>query len=143
MAIQVYFEDVDVGMEIPPLIKHPTPRQLVMWAGASGDFFELHYDKDFAVHHGFSGVIVHGRLKSAFLGQLVTGWIGEEGLLRKFTCQYRDVDRPNESMICRGIVKNKYITDLGCHVILDVWTQDSKGKKTTAGTAVVMLPSRN
>ena len=142
MMEQIYFEDVDVSMEIPSLIKHPTPRQLVMWAGASGDFFELHYDKDFAIRQGLDGIIVHGRLKAAFLGQLVTDWIGTEGVLKKLTCQYRGVDIPNKNIICRGRVKDKYIKDSECHVNLDVWTQNPKGEKTTVGTAVVVLPSR-
>jgi len=45
---QVFYEDVSEGMEIPSLLKHPTTRQLVMWAGGSGDLYEIHYDKDFA-----------------------------------------------------------------------------------------------
>ena len=83
MAEQLFYEDVEVGMEIPPLVKNPTTRQLVKWAGASGDFYEIHYDKDFATAAGLPGVIVHGRLKSAFLGQLLTDWIGEEGTVEK------------------------------------------------------------
>ena len=142
MMEQVYFEDVDVGMEIPSLIKHPTTRQLVMWAGGSGDFFELHYDKDFAINRGFDGVIVHGRLKAAFLGQVVTDWIGTEGILKKLTCLYRGVDMPDEDIICRGRVKGRHIADAECYVELDVWTQNPKGEKTTVGTAVVVLPAR-
>ncbi len=49
MGKQVFYEDVEVGMEIPPLVKTPSTRQLVMWAGASGDYYEIHYDKDFAL----------------------------------------------------------------------------------------------
>ena len=48
MVEQIYYEDVKVDTELPTLVKHPTPRQLVMWAGAAGDLFEIHYDKDFA-----------------------------------------------------------------------------------------------
>ena len=60
MAEQVFYEDVEVGSEIPCLVKHPTPRQLVKWAGASGDYYEIHYDKDFAQANGLPGIIVHG-----------------------------------------------------------------------------------
>ena len=87
MAEQVFYGDASQGMEIPSLTKHPTTRQLVMWAGASGDLYELHYDKDFAKSQGLNGVIVHGRLKAAFIGQLIADWIGTEGILKKLTCQ--------------------------------------------------------
>jgi hypothetical protein len=34
---------VAAGLEIPELKKQPTLKQLVQYAGASGDFYELHY----------------------------------------------------------------------------------------------------
>ena len=79
MSTQPYLDDAAVGTELPALVKEPTTRQLVMYAGASGDFYEIHYDKDFAAEQGLPGVILHGALKSAYLGQLVTDWVGAEG----------------------------------------------------------------
>jgi len=72
MSGQLYYEDIVVGSEITPLLKQPTTRQLVMWAGASGDYYAIHYDKDFALSKGLPGVIVHGQLVGCFLGQLIT-----------------------------------------------------------------------
>ncbi len=46
---QFYFEDVEAGSEIPSLEKEPSTQQLVKYAGASGDFYQIHYDKDFAL----------------------------------------------------------------------------------------------
>jgi len=71
-----------LGEEIPELVKHPTTRQLVQYAGAQGDFYEIHYDQDFARSVGLPGVILHGLLKAAFLGQLVTDWHGDKGTLK-------------------------------------------------------------
>ena len=87
MAKQLYFEDVEVGMEIPPVTKHPSTTTLVKWAGASEDYYPIHYDKDFALASNLPGVIVHGRLKAAYLGNLMTNWIGDQGILRKLTCK--------------------------------------------------------
>lgn len=143
MAGQVFYEDVEEGMEIPTLTKHPTTRQLVKWAGASGDFYEVHYDKDFAKSQGLDSVILHGRLKAAFLGEMITDWIGPEGILEKLTCQYRGMDIPDEDIVCRGKVEKKYIKD-GKHCVeLNIWTQNPREEKTTVGTAIVGLPSRS
>ena len=46
MAEQVYWEDIDEGSEVPPLVKEPDSLQLVKYAGASLDFYQIHYDKD-------------------------------------------------------------------------------------------------
>ena len=143
MTEQVFFEDVSEGMEIPPLTKHPTKRQLVMWAGGSGDFYEIHYDKDFAGSHELDGVVVHGRLKAAFIGQMLTDWIGTEGTLRKLACQYRGIDVPDQDMSMRGVVTRKYVDNTEHCVELDVWTENPRGEKTTPGTAVVVLPLRS
>jgi acyl dehydratase len=43
-----------------------TTTQLVMYAGASGDFNRIHYDHPFAVQKGLGGVIAHGMLTMAF-----------------------------------------------------------------------------
>ena len=142
MAKQLYYEDVEVGADIPPLVKHPTTKQLVQWAGASGDYYELHYDKDFAQAQGFPNVLVHGKLKFGLLGQLITDWTGEEGFLKKLSCSYRGVDHPGEDLVCRGKVTNKYVADGEHTVECELWTENSKGEKTTPGTATVILPSR-
>ena len=142
MAKQIFYEDVEVGMEIPTLVKRPSTRQLVMWAGASGDYYEIHYDKDFALEKGLPGVIVHGKLKASFLGQLMTDWIGEEGSLKKLTCSYRGMDVPSDTLTCKGKVTKKY-EEGGEHCVeCDIWVENSKGEKTTLGTAVVTLPSK-
>jgi len=142
MAEQLYYEDVAVGSEIVPLVKQPTTRQLVMWAGASGDYSPIHYDKDFAQSRGLPGVIVHGQLIGSFLGQLMTDWIGEQGMLRKLSCSYRGMNYPGEALICQGKVTKKYVEDGEHYVECSLWVENPKGEKTVSGKAIVILPSR-
>jgi acyl dehydratase len=140
---QVYYEDVEVGTELPPLQKEPTTTTLVRWAGASGDYAVIHFDKDLAMERGFSeGVIIHGKLKFAWLGQLVTDWIGTKGSVKKMTCQYRGQDRPGDIITCRGEVSNKYVEDGEHYVECRIWTENQKGVTSTPGTATVVLPSK-
>lgn len=141
MAKQLYYEDVEVGTEITPLVKSPTTQQLVKWAGASEDYYQIHYDKDFAQSLGLLGVIVHGRLKSSFLAQMVTDWIGEQGTVKKISVLHRGMDFPGETMTCKGRVTKKYIQD-GEHIVeCQIWTENPRGEKTTPGNAIVILPS--
>ena len=48
MGEQTYFEDIEEGTELPTLRKDPTTHQLVKYAGASGDYYQIHYDLNFA-----------------------------------------------------------------------------------------------
>ena len=142
MSEQRYYEDVTESEEITPLVKQPTTRQLVMWAGASGDYNPIHYDKDFAQSRGLSGVIVHGQLVACFLGQLMTDWAGERGSLRKLSCNYRGMNYPGEAVTCQGRVTKKYIENGECCIECSLRAENPKGETTVSGKAVVVMPSR-
>ena len=124
---------VQVGDELPELVKHPTTRQLVQYAGAQGDFYEIHYDQDYARGVGLPGVILHGLLKAAFLGQLVTDWLGDQGRLKTFEVSYRGLDVPGRPYRCRG----KVVKVDGNEAELEVWGEDPDGNRTTIGKASV------
>ena len=143
MSQQLYFEDVRDGMELPTVEKNPTTQQLVKYAGASGDYYQIHYDQEFARANGLPDVILHGALKNAFLGQILTDWIGEHGVLKKLSAQYRGMDIPGTPIRGKGIVKKKYVQDRENLVECEIWLEDHKGERTTPGSAVVALPSRD
>ncbi len=140
MTDQLHYDDVAEGDALPALEKTPTTRQLVKYAGASGDYYEIHYDQDYARSLGLPGVIVHGALKSAFLAQLVTDWMGERGALKRLSVQYRGMDMVGQPMRCAGIVTSKRVEN-GEHLVeCDIWTENAAGDKTTLGSALVSLP---
>src|SRR5262245_33853087 len=67
---KVYAEDVNVGDELPPLVKGPIQQiQLTRYAGASGDFNPIHQDDEFAKAAGMGGVFAHGMLSMGFVAQ--------------------------------------------------------------------------
>lgn len=143
MSKQIYFEDVEEGAEVPTLEKNPTTQQLVKYAGASGDYYQIHYDLNFAKANNLPDVILHGALKNAFLGQIVTDWMGEEGTLRKLSVQYRGMDVPGTPIYGKGVVKRKFSENGENLVECEIWLENHEGQKTTPGKAVVALPSRN
>ena len=143
MDTQLFWEDLEEGQQLPSLTKQVTTQQLVKYAGASGDFYQIHYDKDFAVSTGLPGVIVHGALKNAFLGQLMTDWIGESGTLTRLAVQYRGMDVPGDSLVCKGRISRKYVQDDRHYVDCEIWLENGKGEKTTPGSATALFPSRS
>ena len=153
MAKQLYWEAIEVDSEITPLPKVATTQTLVKWAGASGDMNPLHYEDTFAESQGVGKPVVHGALKRQWLVQLMTDWIGEEGTLKKFSCQYRAMDWPRamktttepeegETWQCKGKVTKKYVEDSEHYVDCNIWVENEKGEVTTPGRATVILPSK-
>lgn len=142
MTEQVYFEDVSVGDEIPALKKAPSTQQLVQWAAGSGDFYQIHYDTAFAQNTGLDGIIVHGALKHAWLGDLLHRYAAPGGRVQRVACSYRGMDVPGESYQLRGRVTKKSEESGRRLVELEIWGENENGQKTTPGTGVVELPSR-
>lgn len=103
----VYFEDVEVGTELPELIKDPiTPTQLVKYSGASGDFNPIHTVPEVAKMVGLDGIIAHGMLIMGFAGQLLTNWVGEEAV-KQLKVRFSGMTKPGESVVCRGSIIEK------------------------------------
>ncbi len=153
MKRQLYWEDIEVNGEIPSLAKVATTQMLVQYAGAAGDFNPLHFEDTFAAAQGVGKPIIHGQLRRAWLAQLLTGWIGDEGMLRKFSCQFRGVDYPRlmktisepqegETYQCKGTVTQKYVEGDAHCLDCNIWVENGKGEKTTTGSATVVLPHR-
>ncbi len=130
-----------VGDRLPTVTKQPTTRQLVMFAGASGDFYEIHYDHAVAVESGLPGVIVHGYLKMAWLGELVSTWAGPDAFVQRVDVSYRGTDVPGDTYRLEGQVTAISPGDVVTIVELEIWGEGPAGAKTTIGTAAVQFPA--
>lgn len=140
----VYYDDVNVGDPVPTLEKRPTRRQLVKYAGASGDYYEIHYDHHFAVNAGLKdGVIVHGLLTAGWLAQMLTDWLPSPTALKKFGVSYRAMARPGDTIACQGKMIHKYVKD-GEHLVdCEIYAENQRGEKCAVGTATAALPTRS
>jgi acyl dehydratase len=139
----VYYDDLNVGDAIPTLVKEPTTRQLVKYAGASGDYYEIHYDHHFAVKSGLKdGVIVHGLLTAGWMAQMLTAWLPSPMALKKFGVSYRAMARPGDTISCQGMITNKYDKD-GEHLVdCEIYAENQRGEKCAIGHATASLPTR-
>ncbi|HET9922472.1 MAG TPA: MaoC/PaaZ C-terminal domain-containing protein [Ktedonobacteraceae bacterium] len=138
----VYFEDVQVGDEIPKLVKSPvTHLQLVRYAGASGDFNPLHTDPKFGEMIGTGGIIAHGMLIMGFVGQLLSDYIGPAAL-RKFGVRFKGMTRLDDVITCTGVITEKYEADGEARIAGKVQAADQNGDVKVTGTFVAALAKR-
>ena len=140
---KVYFDDVKVGDELPPLVKGPIQQiQLTRYAGAAGDFNPIHQDDEFARAAGMGGVFAHGMLSMGFVAQAVTDWAGA-GAVRKIGVRFVGLVRLKDTVTCRGRVLGKSSKDDGHLVDLEVWAENQRGEKVVTGKATVSMPLRD
>jgi acyl dehydratase len=139
---KVYFEDVQVGDELPHLVKGPIQQiQLTRYAGASGDFNPIHQDHEFAKAAGMGDVFAHGMLSMGFVAQAVTDWSGA-GTVRKIGVRFTALVRLKDTVTCKGRVLSKSSKDDVHTIELEIWAENPRGEKVVSGKAMVALPSR-
>jgi acyl dehydratase len=142
-STQRYYEDVQVGDELPKLVKVPVTRlQLVRYAGASGDFNPLHTDPAVGEAIGTGGIIAHGMLIMGFVGQLVSDYVGPAAL-RKFGVRFKGMTHINDVITCQGTITEKYEVDGETRIAGKVQAIDQNGDIKVLGTFVAALPQRN
>ena len=88
MTASVSWSDVEVGTELPALSVPLQRVNLVMYAGASGDFNPIHWNERFAKAVGLPDVIAHGMLTMASAGRVVTDWVGDPGALVEYGVRF-------------------------------------------------------
>ncbi len=140
--IKRYYEDVQVGEQIPPLVKSPmTHLRLVRYAGASGDFNPLHTDPKIGEEIGTGGIIAHGMLIMGFVGQLLSDYAGPNAL-RKFGVRFKGMTHLNDEITCTGTITEKYEAEGEGRIAGKVQAVDQNGDVKVAGTFIATLPHR-
>ena len=77
---QIYYDDVEEGMELPKYIYHPTPTHLFRWSAAIENFHRIHYDLDFGLNHDRNpSILVHGSWKQSVVPQYIKDWTSPKG----------------------------------------------------------------
>lgn len=142
MADQTYWDDIEEGAEIALENEEMSSQRLVVWAAASGDFYQIHYDDGFAENNRLPGIIVHGALKGMLIGRLLDEWTGSDGRIVNWGVSYRGMDPAREPLRVWGTVTKKYEEGGEGLIDLDVGVAQADGKQTTPGTATVMLPKK-
>ena len=135
----VTWDQVEEGQELPVLKKNCTTQQLVQWAAGSGDFYQIHYDKDFAIGTGLKGIIVHGALKNAFLGQAVHDWIGNNAASRSTAAATAAWTTRMRTSSARASSSRKYEERRTSSSTSTSGRRTADGNKTTPGTATVVF----
>lgn len=139
---RIYFEDVQVGDEIPKLVTAPvTHLQLVRYAGASGDFNPLHTDPKIGEAIGVGGIIAHGMLIMGFTGQMLSNYVGPQAL-KKFGVRFKGMTHLNDIITCTGTITKKYEENGVGRIAGKVQAVDQNGDVKVSGTFEAVLPRR-
>ena len=168
-----YWEDVQVGDDVPSIVKGPlsSDDMLGFIDAASGtitfcyfvDYMRRHpqavyWDPDIGMPDSWDASMTKDAVAQAFgfpyshdagiqricwLENMATNWTGNLGFLDALKVR---LVRPNfiyDTTWCKGRVSGKHVTDGRYVVDLDVRCENQRGETTATGTATAALPSHD
>jgi len=139
---QLFFEDVSEGDEAPVRSHVLTRTDLVVYAGASGDFNPMHHDEIQATAAGQPSVFGHGMFSMGFLGSAITDYVGI-GTIRQYRVRFAKQTWPGEELRTKVVVTATR-TDGDDHLVdLDVRLHNADGEEKVVGQATAAVPSRS
>ena len=136
------YEQLEVGRPIPPGRFRVRRGDLIRYAGASGDFNEIHWNERVAVAVGLPNVIAHGMFTMAEAARVVTDWIGDPGAVVEYGVRFtKPVPVPDDGEGALIEVTGKIGALLGDNRVRVDLTAVSDGQKVLGrATAVVRVP---
>ena len=140
---QRYFEDVQVGDEIQPVIFTMTIYRLVVEAGANRDFNQFHHNTPVSQLRGAPDMFANNIFVQGMWERTAREYIGLHGRFKQ-TGPFRMniFNTVGETVVTRGTVSRKWRADGEHFVELQMVCQHSKGNSVGPGPVIVTLPSR-
>jgi hypothetical protein len=149
-----YWEDVQEGEELTPLIKGPLDiSDIVSYIGVGGysmafalkwkvlkpSLGRAHIDPETGEHHlqidwhyldsmarvmGLPYAHSTGRQNEGIIGHLISNWMGDDGFVTRLVCEHRGIWFQGETAWLKGKVTRKYV-DKGMHLVnIDAWAEN-------------------
>jgi hypothetical protein len=161
-----YWEDVEVGEELTPVVRGPlTVTDTVAWIkGGCGEpyfcsnrlyrFIYDHsgwgtYDPDLKVYKNFHedmfsrGGGRFGSQRTSWIDMVLTNWVGDEGFVWKLRSEHRRRGGGfGDVFYCKAKVTKKYAEEGKYCVDIECWIEDQRGVVILPARATVLLPSR-
>jgi acyl dehydratase len=137
----LFFDDVTEGDTAPEVAHELTRTDLVMYAGASGDFNPMHTDEVQAQAAGLPSVFGHGMFTAGLLGTALTDFVGV-GNLRNFKIRFTKQTWPGEVLTTQVTVASKDGAGPESRVELECAVVNQDGEAKLTAVAVAALPAR-
>ncbi len=137
MTDRLELDAVNVGDEAPARTHKLTRTDLVMYAGASGDFNPMHTDEVTAQASGLPSVFGHGMFTMGLLGTALTDYVGV-GNLRSYQVRFTKQTWPDEELTTRIVVTGTREQDGDKLIDLTCSVENADGEVKVSGDAVAL-----
>jgi acyl dehydratase len=166
-----YWEDVEEGEKLTPIIKGPldivdvisfncatgamqgggatkwdsVKNKKVLVDPDTGEYLSVgcfHYIDSIAQQMGFPNALTFAAQHEAYTSEIVTNWMGDDAFVKKLSHQQRRPSFQGDMAYVKGFVKKKYIKNEEHLIDIEMWTENQNGVKVCPSSATVRLVSR-
>ncbi len=143
MTINLYFEDVNIGDEVPAWARKTSFMEWNRYAAVNDEFVPFHMDDKAGVAaKNEQGAFGMGNLRYAYIVNALRDWIGDEAEIREVGCQYRAINQKDDVLTVTGKVTEKKTEGGENLVMLTTNVVNQNNEATCPGHAVLVLPNR-
>ena len=143
MANNVYFEDVEVGTEIPGFTRRTDLMNWNRYAAVNDEFIPIHMDDEAGrMGQNEQGAFGMGNIRTSYIHNMLRDWAGDEADIREVNIQFRAINQKNDVLTTTGTVTEKTVEGDDHVVRIETNVLNQEGAGTAPGYALVVLPSR-
>jgi hypothetical protein len=131
------------GIFVDYVRRHPAVQVFDATVGESEVPEIVHFQSASAQDVGTSLAYDYGYERMAWLGNLLTNWVGDTGFVKRMYVELRGLNYVGDTTWCKGKVTKKYLddnnepcVDIECH------GENQRGETNMIGRGVAVLPSK-
>lgn len=142
MAYNVYFDEVNIGDQLPDWARKTDFMNWNRYAAVNDEFIPIHMDDEAGrAALNEAGAFGMGNLRYAYMVNALQTWIGDEAEVREIGCEFRAINQKNDVLTVVGKVTEMTQEAGECRIRLQIDVVNQAGQPTCPGHAIVVVPA--
>jgi hypothetical protein len=142
MTDTIAVDQLAPGQELPTFQRATGLHNWNRYAAVNDEFVDIHMDDEAGRAAGYSSAFGMGNLQVSFLHNLLRQWMGDDGRIVRFACQFRSANVKGMTCTAHGRITAVRHEGGETLVDLDIWTDNQDGQRLAPGTATVAFAER-
>ena len=128
-----------VGDAVTPFVRETGLANWNRFAAVNHEFVPIHMDDEAGRAAGYPSAFGMGDLQWAYVHNLLRGWLGDAGSIRRVAVQFRGPNLKGQTLTVGGVVTAVNETAEGREIELEIRISDQDGKTLAPGSATVVV----
>ena len=134
--MSISIDQLNPGDALPIREHTPSNVSLFLYNAAVWNPHRIHYDESYTTEvEGHPGIVIDGPLQGDWLAQCVANWLGDAGVVERFSYSNRRATHLGDTLTSGGAV-TEFDQD-NRTATLELWIKDAQGEITSPGAAQV------